>query len=101
MKLGGHVQRGIQRAFWVNPDRALSTRELWQWTHPRETDCQDRRRRDNISRAIRMAAKKLALIPVHRIWPSKSPRSTPGGIVWRWRNTEEPAPTPSKMARPS
>jgi hypothetical protein len=31
----GRVVRGIRRAFYVNPSRELTTRELWSWTHPR------------------------------------------------------------------
>lgn len=86
----GRVVRGIQRAFRANPDRALSTRELWQWTHPRETHCRDRYRRKNISRIIRRAAAKMA-DRVGIIWPSKSAHSAPGGIVWRLRSAEKPS----------
>jgi hypothetical protein len=32
-RVQGHVQRGIRRAFVVNSGRALSTRELMQFTH--------------------------------------------------------------------
>jgi hypothetical protein len=84
----GRVVRGVRRAFLASGGRELTTRDLWEWTHPRETQCRDRFRRLNICRAIRKAADKLA-VRVGRVWPSKSPHSAPGGIVWRLRNTEE------------
>jgi hypothetical protein len=31
----GRVVRGVQRALLANPGRELTTRELWEWTHPR------------------------------------------------------------------
>jgi hypothetical protein len=35
----GRVVRGVQRALLANPGRELTTRELWEWTHPREVRC--------------------------------------------------------------
>jgi hypothetical protein len=37
----GRVVRGIRRAFYANPGHELTTRDLWEWTHPRETQCKD------------------------------------------------------------
>ena len=80
MTLPGRVVRGIQQAFLANPGRELTTRELWEWTHPREVHCCVRRRRQNISRAILKAADKVA-VRVERRWPE--------GWVWRSLNCEE------------
>jgi hypothetical protein len=77
----GRVVRGIRRAFAVNPGRALSTRDLWQWTHPREVRCRDRFRRKNISRAIRRAAMSVGLVRVGRVWPGHGDGAA--GILWR------------------
>jgi hypothetical protein len=41
MKPPGRVVLGIRRAFRAEPGRALTTRQLWKWTHPRETLCRD------------------------------------------------------------
>jgi hypothetical protein len=79
----GRVVRGIQRAFIASPGVELTTRDLWEWTHPRELRCEDRHRRLNICRAIRKAADKLA-IRVGRVWPD--------GNVWRLRADTASAP---------
>jgi hypothetical protein len=49
----GFVVLGIRRAFYANPARELTTRELWSWTHPREVRCPDRFRRKNNPRRRR------------------------------------------------
>jgi hypothetical protein len=64
------------------PGAELTTRDLWEWTHPRETMCRDRHRRLNICRAIRKAADKMA-VRVGRVWPH--------GNVWRLRPERDTA----------
>jgi hypothetical protein len=71
-RLGGRAQRGIRRALIVHGGEA-TTRQIWAWTHPREAHCRDRRRRQNISRAIRRAADEMA-VRIGRRWPD--------GVVW-------------------
>jgi hypothetical protein len=78
-RLGGKAQRGIRRALIVHGGEA-TTREIWPWSHPREVNCRDRKRRQNISRAIRKAADLMAE-RVERRWPD--------GIVWRARDSGE------------
>jgi hypothetical protein len=73
----GRVVRGIRRAFYANPGRELTTRELWSWTHPREVHCRDRFRRKNISRAIRAAAERTC-VRAGRRWPH--------GVLWKLRD---------------
>jgi hypothetical protein len=75
----GRVVRVIRRAFYANPGRELTTRELWSWTHPREVHCRDRFRPKNISRAIRAAAERMC-VRVGR----RPPRS--GGVLWKLRD---------------
>ena len=70
----GKVDKGIRRAFWANCGGDLTTKQLWEWTHPRELHCRNRHRRKDISRAIRRAADKVA---------ARAGRRWPDGIIWR------------------
>jgi hypothetical protein len=74
-KDGGKAQRGIRRALVAHGGEA-TTRQIWEWTHPSEVNCRDRRRRQNISRVIGRAADKIAVRAGKR-WRD--------GIVWRLR----------------
>jgi hypothetical protein len=81
----GFVVLGIRRAFYANPGRELTTRELWGCTHPREVHWRDRFRRKNISRAIRAAADRMCV--------DRDPIEHAAGVV-------RPAPTAAARMRP-
>jgi hypothetical protein len=75
----GHVQRGIKRAFVVDPDRAWSTTALMEWAFPLQLyrGRTSNRHRMNYSRSIRRAADRLCE-PVGR---SDTGRGRP--TLWR------------------
>jgi hypothetical protein len=74
------VQRGIRRAFIVDPDREWTTRELMEWTHtmPLYRGKRSRWERHDYCKSIRRAADRLA-VRVGRVWPD--------GVIWRARLT--------------
>jgi hypothetical protein len=77
-KRTGHVQRGIRRAFIVDPGRKWTTRALMrEWCHilALYQGRRSHRERHNYARSIRRAAEQLGLVRVGRRWPD--------GIVWR------------------
>jgi hypothetical protein len=84
----GRLVRAVRRAMWAHPGAALTSRELSWWAWPRGLP-KDLDKRNNRYRALRRAAERVGLVRAGRIWPSKSAHSTPGGILWRLRNTEE------------
>jgi hypothetical protein len=79
----GRVERGILRAFIVEPDRAWSSRELLRWAFPRLSNG-SLRERHNACRSIRRAASNLGVQRAGRVWPGHG--RGPAGVLWRKRN---------------
>jgi hypothetical protein len=74
-KRSGRVQKGVRRAFLIEPCREWTTRDLLSWTHPRGVGRPLRDRR-NYCRAVRRVADELGE-RVGRRWPE--------GVTWRAR----------------
>jgi hypothetical protein len=76
MKGPGRIQKGIARAFRLDPGRSWTTRELLAWTHGPRSRRWPLRERRNACRGIRLVADQVA-VRAGRRWPD--------GVLWRAR----------------
>jgi hypothetical protein len=78
-RLGGRCQHGLRRCLWING--TATTAQILEWAYPRG-DGGDPRVRHNQRRAVRHAAKRLAVAI------GRSSRGKGRPVIWRLKTEE-------------